>query len=111
MRRAWRLEASPDGRFGYRRRWRRNPEASSRADPLDRRAAFGGLHHPVCEGHRISSAIRTREVPAAARGQNPAGITPSADPRAEEAHPEVAMDAIGAVASALARQTRGRVLL
>src|SRR3954462_11257305 len=107
MRRAWRLEASPDGRFGYRRRRRRDPEASSRADALDRRAVFGGLHHPVREGHRISSAIRAGEVPAAARGQNPAGVTGTADPRVEEAHPEVEMDALGAVASPLACQARG----
>src|SRR3954467_8070195 len=107
MRCAWRLEASPDGRFGYRRRRSRDPPASSRAEALDRRAAFGGLHHPVCEGHRISSAIRAREVPAAARGQNPAGVTGTADPRAEEAHPEVEMDALGAVASPFVSQARG----
>ncbi len=106
-----RLEVCPDGRFGHPRRRRRGHSPSSCADPLDRRAAFGGLHHPVREGHRVSPAIRAREVPAAARGQGPAGITPSADPRVEEAPPEVAMDALGGVASPFACRARGRVLL
>src|SRR5262249_56266224 len=85
--------------------------ASSCAGPLDRRVAVGDLHHPVCKSHRISPAIRAREVFATERGQTSAVVVETTDSRVEDAHSEVEMDVACASASSLACQARGGVLL